>query len=236
MVATQAASLHAGMNRGTDGRIGLLDLDLQFGNVGLYLGVHSPLTMMDLIQAGSRVDAAFLSTVVVETPMGLHVVTAPEEIMPIEAANADQILRIVEHAQASMGIVYLDLPGNWTNWSLSLVLRSEIVLIIVDLTIGSLRQARRQIELLRSQAIEPSRIRVVANRIERKLFRSIGFKDAEAAIDHPIAMSITSEPGLVTSALNQGILLEQLAGKSRVARDLRAIVDSCVVPALQVTA
>jgi pilus assembly protein CpaE len=235
MVATQTASLHAKMTAGSDTKIGLFDLDLQFGSVGLYLGVQSPLTVMDLIQAGSRVDGALLSTVTIETATGLRVVAAPDEITPIEAANLDQILRVVEQAQTEMNVVYLDLPGNWTNWSLSLVLRSDVVLLLVDLTIASLRQARRQIELLRSQGIEPSRIRVVANRVERRLFRSIGFKDAEAAINHSIAASITGEPGLVTSALNQGILIEQMSASSRVARDLRALVDDCVVPALQVS-
>src|SRR3546814_9842513 len=74
----------------------------------------------------------------------IWVVTAPAEIMPIEAVNADQVFRIVELAQRGFDTVYLDLPGNWTNWSMSLVARSQVVFLVCELTIASLRQARRQ--------------------------------------------------------------------------------------------
>src|SRR3546814_9027667 len=114
--------------------------------------------------AGSRVDNELLRTVTVETSTGLRVVTAPAEIMPIEAVNADQVFRIVELAQRGFDTVYLDLPGNWTNWSMSLVARSQVVFLVCELTIASLRQARRQISLLRDQDIDPARIHVIANR------------------------------------------------------------------------
>src|SRR3546814_11409595 len=104
--------------------------------------------------AGSRVDNELLRTVTVETSTGLRVVTAPAEIMPIEAVNADQVFRIVELAQRGFDTVYLDLPGNWTNWSMSLVARSQVVFLVCELPIASLRQARRQLLVLRGQDIE----------------------------------------------------------------------------------
>src|SRR3546814_15993711 len=92
-------------------------------------------------------------------------VCSSDLIMPIEAVNADQVFRIVELAQRGFDTVYLDLPGNWTNWSMSLVARSQVVFLVCELTIASLRQARRQISLLRDQAIDPARIHFTANRV-----------------------------------------------------------------------
>lgn len=227
-IATQAASLHAQQSRKEGAEICLFDFDMQFGNAGTFLGISSPLTLADLLQAGSRVDRELLRTVTVETATGLRVVTAPGEIMPIEAVNADQVFRVVELAQRNFDTVYLDLPGNWTNWSMSLVARSQVVLLVVELTIASLRQARRQIALLKSQDIDPSRIHVIANRVEKKFFRAIGLEDAAAALDHPVNLSIANDFPLVNSALDQGVLVQELKARSRVCKDMQDVVDCCV--------
>lgn len=226
-LATQAASVEARLGRETGEQVCLFDLDLQFGNATTFLGATSKLTLTDLLEAGNRVDADLLRSVMIETPTGLHIVAAPDEIFPIEAVNPEQIYRIIDLATREFDTTWLDLPGNWTNWSLSLVARSQVVLLVVELTIPSLRQARRQLALLRAQGIEGNHVHVVANRIEKKLFRSIGLEEAQEALGHPIAFTIANDFPLVNAALDQGVLIDELKGKSKVSKDLRTIVDGC---------
>ncbi|MBB4641213.1 AAA family ATPase [Rhizorhapis suberifaciens] len=226
-LATQAASLEARLGRQSGEQVCLFDLDVQFGNATTFLGLTSPLTLTDLLEAGNRVDADLLRSVTLQTPSGLHLVPAPEEIFPIEAVNPEQIYRIVDLATREFDTVWLDLPGNWTNWSLSLVARSQVVLLVVEMTIPSLRQARRQLSLLRSQEISGSHIQVVANRVEKKLFRSIGLDEAQEALGHPIAFTIANDFPLVNAALDQGVLIDDFKAKSKVSKDFRTIVDGC---------
>lgn len=228
-IATQAASLHArtAKQKGA-GEVCLFDFDIQFGNAGTFLGISSPLTLSDLLQGGSRIDRELLNSVTVQTPTGLHVVTAPTQIMPMEAVNADQVFRVIELAQRNYDTLYLDLPGNWTNWSMSLVARSEVIFLVCELTIASLRQARRQIALLRDQDIDPGRIHVIANRVEKKLFRAIGLEDAAAALDHPVKLSIANDFPLVSSALDQGVLIQDIKARSRICKDMQDIVDCSI--------
>jgi pilus assembly protein CpaE len=226
-LATQAASMEAQAGRQSGEQVCLFDLDLQFGNATTFLGLSSPLSLTDLLVAGNRVDADLLRSVTLESPSGLHVVPAPDEILPIEAVNPEQIYRIVDLATREFDTVWLDLPGNWTNWSLSLVARSQVVLLVVELTIPSLRQARRQLALLRSQDIAATHIHVVANRVEKKLFRSIGLDEAQEALGHPITFTIANDFPLVNAALDQGVLIDDLKHKSKVSKDFRTIVDGC---------
>ena len=231
-IATQAASLHARNAQQTGERVCLFDFDVQFGKAGTFRSISSPLTLADQFQGGNRVDRELLASVTVETPTGLHVVTAPTDIMPLEAVNADQVFRVIELAQRNYDTIYLDLPGNWTNWSMSLVARSEVIFLVCELTIASLRQARRQIALLRDQDIEPSRIHVIANRVEKRLFRAIGLEDAAAALDHPVNLSIANDFPLVSSALDQGVLIQELKARSRICKDMADIVD-CTMQAVE---
>lgn len=223
MLATQAASLHARRGGGTC----LFDLDLQFGNAATYLGVQPSLGLADLLEAGARVDSDLLKSVIAHGPAGLNIVAAPSDIMPLEAVSADQIFDIVDLATRNYGTIFVDLPGNWTNWSLSLMARSDAVLLVVELTIASLRQAQRQIALLRSQGITEGRLQVVVNRVQKKLFRTIDLADAERALNHPVSFSIANDFPLVSTALDQGVLLDDIKPRNRITRDIEEILSAC---------
>jgi pilus assembly protein CpaE len=229
MLATQMASLHA--RRG--GSTCLFDLDLQFGNAATYLGIQPALGLADLLEAGGRVDGDLLKSVVAHSPTGLNVVAAPADIMPIEAVSADQIFDIVDLATRNYDTIFADLPGNWTNWSLSLMARSDVVLLVVELSIASLRQAQRQIALLRSQGITDGRLQVVVNRVQKKLFRTIDLADAERALNHRVAFSIANDFPLVSTALDQGVLLDEIKAKNRITRDIEEILVACDALAAQ---
>jgi pilus assembly protein CpaE len=226
MIATQTASRYAEMHVGDQGGACLFDLDLQFGSIASYLGVNQPLSLSDLLDAGSRIDGDLLKSVSSTLPTGLHVIPAPAEIMPMESVNADQIYRIIDIASRKYDTIFIDLPGNWTNWSVSLVARSDIVLLVVELTIASLRQAKRQLALLESQGISGNHVQVVVNRVEKKLFRSINLQDAEKAINYPFQHSLHNDYPLVKAAQDQGVRIDEIRSKSKISKDIGIILES----------
>lgn len=226
-VATQAAVLQVPRDTAAGRETCLIDLDLQFGNAATYLGLQPKVTVGDLIEAGARVDAAMLRAAATRTPGGLHVIAAPPDIVPLEAVSTDQILGIIDIATREFGTVFLDFPGSWTNWSLSQVGRSDLVVLVIELTVASLRQARRQLTLLAQQGFEDLPILVVANRTERKLFRSINLRDAEEALNRPVTFGITNDFPLVRMALEQGVPLNDVKSGSRVAKDVIALLAGC---------
>lgn len=206
----------------------LIDLDLQFGNAASYLGRTSGLTMDDLLDAGTRADSELLRTVAA-ADAGVAVIAAPEKIAPLEAVEVDQLMRVLDLARRQYGHVVLDLPGNWANWTLSAIDKADLILLVVDLSIGSLRQARRRLTLFEETGIDPARIRVVANRIEKRMFRTIGVQDAADALHYPVFATIHSDYAVVQSAQDQGVLVGTIARKNKVATDLAALTEQVVV-------
>lgn len=203
----------------------LIDLDLQFGNAASYLGASANLTMDDLLAAGHRVDGQLLRTVTAEGTNGIAVIAAPERIAPLESVDTDQLQRVLQLAREEYEHVVLDLPGNWANWTLSAIDKSDLILLVIDLSVGSLRQARRRLTLFEETGIDRSRIRIVANRVEKRLFRTINVQDAADALRYPIFATVSSDYAVVQSAHDQGILVGDVARKNRVAIDLAALAD-----------
>lgn len=205
----------------------LVDLDLQFGNAASYLGRSSGLTMDDLLDAGARADGELLRTVAAADD-GVAVIAAPEKIAPLEAVEVDQLMRVLDLARRQYGHVVLDLPGNWANWTLSAIDKADLILLVVDLSIGSLRQARRRLTLFEETGIDPARIRIVANRIEKRMFRTIGVQDAADALHYPVFATVHSDYAVVQSAQDQGVLVGSIARKNKVAADLAALAEQVV--------
>jgi len=223
---TQAAALYARREKDRGFGTCLFDLDLQGGNAATHLGLSPALTVSELLDAGKRLDPAVLTSVAAEHDSGLRVIAAPAELMPTDTVETDQICDIVHLATAEYRTVFLDLPSDWTNWSLSLVAQSDVVFLIVELSIASLRQAQRQLALLLKLGVSADKVQVVVNRVEKRLFQQINLKDASDTIGRPIGLSVTSDFALMNTALNRGVMIGDIKAKSSVSRDLNKLLDA----------
>src|SRR5262245_17810307 len=58
----------------------LIDLDVQFGDAAIQLGLEPLLTFHDLLEAGKRLDSEMIRSVAVQHGSGLQVIAAPKEI------------------------------------------------------------------------------------------------------------------------------------------------------------
>ena len=198
----------------------LIDLDVQFGDAAFQLGLHSRLTLAELLDAGTRLDGDLLRASTTEHSSGLRVIPAPIEMMPLEAVNSEHLLAIVDQSARELGTVFLDLPSNWTNWSLSLVARSDLVLLITELTVAGLNRAKRQLELFESQDLGGIDVRVVLNRFEKSQSRTLRPADVETTLGRPAAFTVGNDFALMSAAIDRGVSIDEVKRKSALAKDL----------------
>jgi pilus assembly protein CpaE len=141
-------------------------------------------------------------------------------MMPLEAVSSEHVLQIVELAAREFGTVFVDLPTNWTNWSLSLVARSDLVLLVTELTVAGLARAKRQLGLLESQDLETVDVRVIVNRYEKSLARNIRPADVRRALGRDVGYTIANDFPLMRGAIDRGVPLSEIKRKSALAKDL----------------
>jgi pilus assembly protein CpaE len=198
----------------------LIDLDVQFGDVAFQLGLQPMLSLADLLEAGARLDGALIRATATEHSSGLQVISAPHEMMPLEGLPNDHLMQIVDVATREFGTTFVDLPTNWTNWSLSLVARSDLVILVTELTVAGLNRAKRQLELLASQGLQMLDVRIVVNRFEKSLARNIRPSDVREALGRDIGYTIGNDFALVSTAIDRGVPISEIKRKSAVGKDL----------------
>lgn len=209
----------------------LIDLDIQFGDAAFQLGLRPTLSLADLVDAGSRLDGDLLRATVVEHSSGLKVLASPPEMMPLDALSVEQMIEIVELAAREFGTVLVDLPSNWTNWSLSLLARSNFVLLATELTVPSLQRARRQLDLIAAQDLQDVDVRIVANQFEKAMLKTIRPGDVRDALGRDIAFTVAKDEWLMRSAIDRGLPIGDIKRRSALGKDIDAI-DSAIATAL----
>ncbi|MDJ0641786.1 MAG: P-loop NTPase [Erythrobacter sp.] len=164
----------------------LIDLDLQSGQSTYLLNVAPTVTVQDLLEASERLDEDMLRDAMIESESGIAVLGAPATIGPLEDVNVDRLLRLLSVARSVYDYVVLDLPANWTNWSLSIVCACQSIALVTDQSLSGLRGAKRTLELFDSVDIDPQAIGLVLNKVERRLFQAIDSSDVANTLNKEI--------------------------------------------------
>lgn len=203
----------------------VIDLDIQSGNIGSLIGKKLKFNVMELLEAGGRLDAELLRSVAMDAGHGFDVIAAPDEIMPLELVDANSVLKLINTARRDYASVLVDLPADWTSWALSVLLEATDIIVVTDLSVASLRQAKRKLELFASVGVPADRLRIVVNRFERRMFPTITTGQVRDTLGHEVFATLSSEPALLQNAQDQGLLAGDLNRKSHFAQDIGVMAD-----------
>jgi pilus assembly protein CpaE len=225
-IASQLACRYAAAEAKANREACLIDLDIQFGDVAFQLGLQPRLSVCDLVEAGSRLDGQLLRSVAAVHPSGLHVVGAPSQLMPLDSMSSDQAIAVLDRATREFATVFVDLPANWTNWSLSLIARADKILLVTELSVAALNRARRQLDLLAEQDLGRVPLQLIVNRNVRKLLGGgspVKFTDVEQALGRTVDFSIADDPEVLAAAIERGVPIDTIRRKSAIGKDLDTI-------------
>ncbi len=223
-VATHLADAMA-RELGDGYRACIIDLDLQSGDIASYLDLQSRKSIVDLLEAGNRLDEEMFKSVAAKFSERVDVISAPGDIMPIEEVELASLKNVIALARRKYDVVLFDMPASLTNWAMSVMLAADVVLLVSNSSIGALRQVKRRLQLLRSFDYHPRRVAVALNNAQKGLFKKIDRSGIEEALHHPIAALVHSETQLIEEAQAEGILATNLQRRSRFASDIDALAD-----------
>ncbi|MBB4615654.1 AAA family ATPase [Novosphingobium taihuense] len=209
-------------------RVILGDLDLQFGSVGAYLGADRSGSFTDLIEAEDRLDEELLKALAPEGRNGFAVLAVPDKIPSSDSVSHEAILRVIEQLRTTYEMVVLDFPANWSNWSASVAYSANLLLLVTEPTLPSLRQVKRTSELFDAIGVPRSKVHVVVNKMERKLFKPIDVSDIERTLDRNILAKLPRDNADLARAQDQGVLIHELVRKSAFGTSVAGLATSVI--------
>jgi pilus assembly protein CpaE len=198
----------------------LLDLDLQFGDAAIMLGVEPDKTIQDLVTAPGELDPEKLAGYTTRHASGLDVLPAPVRPEDAELVTEQKLTRLLEVAKQSYDAIVVDTSPFFHGPMLATLDRTDELLLLCGLDVPTIKNVRLSIQTLELLSFPPERIRVVLNRANS----NVGMKrsEVEAALETKVRFEIPSDRA-VPLAVNRGnpaVLSDAGCDFSRGVRDM----------------
>jgi pilus assembly protein CpaE len=200
----------------------LIDLDLQFGDVGIMMGIDPTQTIVDLVTTTGELDPDKLVGYVVEHASGMHVLAAPLRPEDAELVTEDRIGQLIDVAKAAYDIVVLDTPPHFDATTLAALDRSDRLVLLTTMDIPTVKNAKLALQTLNLLQYPRERIALVVNRpLPRADLR-------EGDITRTLDMAITAIiPGdkEIGAAVNRGVPVTVASPRSPASKAIRELAE-----------
>jgi pilus assembly protein CpaE len=202
--------------------VSALDLDLQFGDLALAMGVRPDTTMYDLVQSGGSLDAGKLDAYVMPHPSGVRVLVAPTRPDQASSVTPEFLREVYPLLRATSDYVVLDSSPGFEPEVISAIDNSSYVCMVGTLDTLSLKNTRLGLETLDLMGYDPDRIVLVLNRADSRV--GIDDEDVLAVVGRRPDIRIPSDVE-VTRAVNEGTPIVVAKPDSAGAKAFRALAD-----------
>jgi pilus assembly protein CpaE len=201
----------------------LVDLDLQFGDIGLALGLRPDKTIYDLARSGGSLDSDKLDAYLVRHSSGLKVLLAPTRPDQASAVTVDFLRDVFTTLRSMADYVVVDTPPGFTPEVIAAIDASSHVCVVGMLDSLSLKNTKLGLETLELMGYEPGRISLVLNRADTRV--GITHEDVEAIIGRVPDVLVPSDRQIPIS-VNDGIPIVARDERSEAARAFRKLAES----------
>jgi len=198
----------------------LLDLDLQFGDAAIMLGVEPEKTIYDLVVAPGELDTEKLAGYTTRHASGLEILPAPLRPEDAELVTEAKLGRLLEVARESFDVIVVDTSPFFHGPMLATLDRTDELLLLCGLDVPTLKNLRLALQTLDLLSFPKQRVRIVLNRSNSK----VGMKpnEVEGALGMKVRFEIPSDRA-VPLAVNRGnpvVLAEESADVSKAIKQM----------------
>ena len=169
----------------------LLDLDLQFGDAAIMLGIEPEKTIQDLVTAPGELDPEKLAGYTTRHSSGLDVLPAPIRPEDAELVTEAKLVRLMEVAKESYEVIVVDTSPFFHGPMLATLDQSDDLLLVCGLDVPTIKNVRLSLQTLQLLSFPIERVRVVLNRANSNVGMKKG--EVEAALETKIRFEVPSD-------------------------------------------
>jgi pilus assembly protein CpaE len=206
----------------TGGSPVVVDLDLQFGDVGLALGLRPEQTIYDLAVAGGSLDEDKIESFLARHPSGASALLAP--VRPDQAAQVSPgfLRRVFDLLRTRHDFVIVDTPPAFTPEVIAAIDAASHLCIVGMLDALSLKDTKIGLETLAQMGFDTSSVTLVLNRADTSV--GISSADVERLLGRRPDVLVPSSRAIPT-AITEGRTIVDAAPDSEPARAFASLAQ-----------
>lgn len=198
----------------------LIDLDLQFGDVGVFLDIPNFETISDLVTDGDF-SLENVNTFLYKHKSGLQIMCAPNSPEYAELVKPEHISTIAGVLREEFDYIVFDLGPTIDETSLQAVDISNDICFIITPDISSLKNAKVCLKVLDTLGLT-NKVKLILNKDGSS---DIKAKDMEAALGAGMNLTIPFDAKSAIASVNRGIPIVTAAPKSKVSKVIKDFAE-----------
>lgn len=208
-----------------DTRVALVDANLQFGDVAVFVNEQGKNTIADLAPRAEELDPEIVEEVMLKhSASGLHILAAPSRPEYADKISSGQLSKVLEYLRQMYAYVIVDTSAYLTENTLAAIDVSDLIILVTTQDIPSIKNCRLFLDLLQTMGVERDRILFTMNRFDRRI--NITPDRVAENLKQEISSVIPLDEQTVMKAVNRGVPFV-LEGKNQPAgRGILSLAES----------
>lgn len=187
-----------------DTRTVLVDGNLQFGDVAVFVNEQGKNTILDIAPRVDDLDGEIIEEILIKhAASGIRILAAPQRPEMAEKISADQFMKVLQFMQRMYSYVVVDTSSILTDVILSAVDLSDVVVLVTTQEIPAIKNSRLILDLLNTMGVSKDRVVFAMNRFDKRV--AITPERVSENLKHEIAAVIPLDEKIAINAVNRGI-------------------------------
>lgn len=205
-------------------RVLLIDLNLQFGDVALFLNLVPKRTIADLAQSGS-LNFSEIQSYLLTHSSGMQVLAAPTRPEYAELVSVEHIEQILAEVKPHFDFIICDNVSRFDDISLASLDKAEQIWLVVSMDLPSIKNTKLSMEVLDGLHYK-EKVKLIVNRANKEM--GLDVKDVEQVLNFPVSFAIPSDGRALVGAVNNGIPFVRSHTHSKAAEGIRKMAQSFI--------
>ncbi|HKP72976.1 MAG TPA: AAA family ATPase [Pyrinomonadaceae bacterium] len=212
-----ATNLAAALNAPTV----LVDLNLQAGDLSLFLGVEPKYSIADLVENRARLDDSLLKSYVAPHSSNLSLLAAPREADLADDIEPEHVFEVLELLRERYDYVVIDPQHTFDSITLSALDQADEIVLVLTLDIPAIRSTQRALAIFDRLGYPRHKVRIVVNRWSKNI--DLDLRQVERFLGERVTGYVQSEYNTAVNSINLGQPLVESEPQSKIATELRQI-------------
>jgi pilus assembly protein CpaE len=182
----------------------LVDGNLQFGDVTVFLNEQGKNTIADLAPRADELDPEILEEVLItHKTTKVKILAAPSRPEYAESVTGEQFAKVIQYLRRLFSYVVIDTSSTLTDEVLAAMDSSDLIILLTTQDIPAIKNARLFFDLASVLNITPKRIVFAMNRFDRRI--GITPEKVSDSFKHEVSAVLPLDERVVIPSINRGV-------------------------------
>ena len=202
-VTTVAVNLAITLNN-DETRVVVVDGNLQFGDVAIFLNEQGKNTILDLAPRSDELDPDVVEGVMIKhASSGLRILAAPSRPENADHVNSDQFAKLLKYLRQVYPYVVVDTSHMLNDITLAALDVCDVLVLVVTQDIPAVKNVRLFLDLMNTIGIPRERVCFIMNKYDKRI--SITPEKIGDNLKQPIVSVIPFDERIVIPSVNRGV-------------------------------